>query len=155
MKAKNAIILKNSKALRDYQVLSKYEAGIALKGTEVKSLREGKGQISEAYAKIENGELFLLNARIDEYSNSLYFNHDPKAPRKLLLKKNEIRKIEADTEGSGISLIPLSLYWKEQRVKVELAVCRGKVEIDKRRTIQDREAERGLKRVMMSRMKGK
>ncbi len=155
MKAKNAIILKNSKARRDYEILSKYEAGIALKGTEVKSLRDGKGQISEAYAKIENGEIFLLNARIDEYANSLYFNHDPKAPRKLLLKKNEIRKIESDAEGRGISLIPLSLYWKEQKVKVELGVCRGKVEYDKRRTIQDRETERGLKRVMMARVKGR
>ena len=155
MKNSKSIILKNSKARRDFLVLATYEAGIALKGTEVKSLREGKGQISEAYAKVENEEIFLHNARIDEYANSLYFNHDPKAARKLLLKKAEIRKIATEAEAKGISLIPLSFYWKEHHVKVELCICRGKVEIDKRQTIQDRESERGLKRVMMHRVKGK
>ncbi|HZL43422.1 MAG TPA: SsrA-binding protein SmpB [Verrucomicrobiae bacterium] len=150
-----AEIMKNSKALRDYHVLETFEAGIALHGTEVKALRAGKAQISDAFARVEKGEVFLYNAHIDEYAQGNVQNHVPKAVRKLLLHKSEIRKLFSLASVKGNALIPLSFYWKNGRVKVALAVGKGKAEFDKRDDMKDREAALELKRATMHRQKGR
>jgi SsrA-binding protein len=150
-----ADILTNPKARRDYHILETYEAGIALHGTEVKSVRAGKGQISDAFARVENQEVWLYNAHIDAYSHGNLQNHQPKAPRKLLLHKSEIRKLLGLSSVKGNALIPLSFYWKNGRVKVSLAVGKGKVEYDKRQDLKQRDAERELKRASMQRLKGR
>ena len=150
-----ADIVTNPKARRDYHILEVFEAGIVLKGTEVKTLRAGKGQISDAFARVEKGEVFLYNAHIDEYSHGNIQNHAPKAPRKLLMHKAEIRKLIGESAVRGQALIPLALYWKNGRVKVSLALGKGKVQFDKREDIKKRESDRELKRATMSRMKGR
>src|SRR4029079_11095622 len=127
-----AEIVTNSKARRDYHILETYEAGIALKGTEVKALRAGKAQISDAFARIENDQAWLHNAHIDEYSFGNRQNHQPKAPRRLLLHKSEIRKLFGLALVKGNALFPLAFYWKNGKVKVALGVGKGKVEFDKR-----------------------
>ena len=144
-------ILTNSKARHHYHVLETFEAGIVLHGTEVKALRAGKGQISDAFARVENGEVVLYNAHIDEYSHGNLQNHQPKAPRKLLLHKSEIRKLFGLASVKGNALVPLSLYWKNNKVKVALAVGKGKAEYDKRQTLKEQEAARELKRATMRR----
>jgi SsrA-binding protein len=148
-------ILSNPKARRDYHILETYEAGIVLKGTEVKALRAGKGQISDAFARVDNDQVFLYNAHIDEYTHGNLQNHDPKATRKLLLHKSEIRKLFGLASVKGNALFPLSFYWKDGKVKVALAVGKGKVEFDKREDIKKRDADRELKRATMHRFKGK
>ena len=148
-----ADILTNSKARHDYHILETFEAGIALKGTEVKALRAGKGQIRDAFARIENGQAFLYNVHIDEYSHGNLQNHDPKAVRKLLLHKSEIRKLLGAVAVKGHALIPLSFYWKNGKVKVALALGKGKVEYDKREDLKVRESDRELKRATMRTMK--
>lgn len=148
-----ADIVTNSKARRDYHILEIFEAGIALRGTEVKVLRAGKGQISDAFARVENGEVFLYNAHIDEYSHGNLQNHAPKATRKLLLHKSEIRKLFDLAAVKGNALVPLSFYWKNGKVKVALAVGKGKAQFDKRQDMKKRESERELKRAMMHRLK--
>ena len=150
-----AEILSNPKARRDYHILETFEAGIVLKGTEVKALRAGKGQLSDAFARIENDQAFLYNAHIDEYAFGNIQNHQPKAPRKLLLHKSEIRKLFGLASVKGNALVPLSLYWKNGKVKVALGVGKGKVEYDKRADIKKRESDRELKRATMHRFKGK
>ncbi len=144
-------IVTNSKARRDYHILETYEAGIVLHGTEVKSLRAGKGQIADAFARVERGEVFLYNAHIDEYAQGNRQNHLPKAPRKLLLNKREILKLQAFSEQKGLVIVPLSFYWKNGKVKAALAVGKGKAEFDKRDDLKDRESERMLRRVTMQR----
>ena len=148
-----ADILTNSKARHDYHILETVEAGIALKGTEVKALRAGKGQIRDAFARIENGQAFLHNVHIDEYSHGNLQNHDPKAVRKLLLHKSEIRKLLGAVAVKGHALIPLSFYWKNGKVKVALALGKGKVEYDKREDLKIRESDRELKRATMHALK--
>ena len=148
-------ILSNPKARRDYHILETYEAGIVLKGTEVKALRAGKGQISDAFARVDNDQVFLYNAHIDEYSHGNLLNHDPKATRKLLLHKSEIRKLFGQASVKGNALFPLSFYWKDGKVKVALAVGKGKVQFDKREDIKKRDSDRELKRATMHRHKGK
>ena len=148
-------ILSNPKARRDYHILDTFEAGIVLKGTEVKTLRAGKGQISEAFARVEKDEVWLYNAHIDEYSHGNINNHAPKAPRKLLLHKAEIRKLFGLASVKGHALLPLAFYWKNGKVKVALAVGKGKVEFDKREDIKKRDAQRELKRATLHRLKGK
>jgi len=150
-----ADILNNPKGRRDYEILDTFEAGIVLHGTEVKALRAGRGQISDAFARVDKDEVFLHNAHIDEYSHGNLQNHQPKAVRKLLLHKSEIRKLFALSSVKGNTLIPLSFYWKNGRVKVQLAVGKGKVEFDKREDLKQREAERETKRAMMHRVKGR
>jgi SsrA-binding protein len=146
-------ILSNPKARRDYHILETFEAGIVLHGTEVKALRAGKGQISDAFARIENQEAVLYNAHIDEYSHGNLQNHQPKAPRKLLLHKSEIRKLFEFSSVKGNALVPLSFYWKNGKVKVALAVGKGKANFDKREDLKKREADRELKRATMRRTK--
>ena len=150
-----ADILTNSKARRDYHILETVEAGIVLRGTEVKSLRAGKGQISDAFARVDKDEVWLYNAHIDEYSHGNLQNHQPKAPRKLLLHKSEIRKLFGLASVKGNALVPLSFYWKNGNVKVALAACKGKVQYDKRQDLKTRDAERELKRATMQRLKGR
>jgi SsrA-binding protein len=146
-----ADILTNSKARHLYHVLETFEAGIVLHGTEVKALRAGLGQIREAYASVEAGEVWLHNAHIDEYSHGNLQNHRPRAPRKLLLHKSEIRKLFGLASVKGNSLVPLSLYWKKDKVKVALAVAKGKAEFDKRQALREREAARELQRATRKR----
>ncbi len=150
-----ADIVTNSKARRDYHILETFEAGIVLKGTEVKALRAGKAQIRDAFARVEGEEVFLHNAHIDEYAYGNMQNHEPKGVRKLLLHKSEIRKLFGLAAIKGNALIPLSFYWKNGKVKVALAVGKGKVQFDKREDIKNRDAERELKRVTMHRLKGR
>ena len=149
-----AEIVKNSKARRDYEILETFEAGIVLKGTEVKSLRGGRSEIRDAYATVDlRGEVSLHNAHIDEYSFGNQQNHQPKCPRKLLLNKSEIRKLAGLAEVKGHTLVPLSFYWKNGRVKVSLAVGKGKAQYDKREAIKRRDADQQLRRVTMHRLK--
>ena len=150
-----AEILHNSRARRDYHILETYEAGLVLHGSEVKALRAGKAQIGDAFARVEKEEVWLYNAHIDEYTPANRFGHQPKAPRKLLLHKSEIRKLFGLAAVKGNALLPLSLYWKNGKVKVALGVARGKVEFDKREDIKKREMDRELKRATMHRLKRK
>lgn len=150
-----ADILTNSKARRDYHILETYEAGIVLKGTEVKALRAGKGQLRDAFAKIEKDQAYLYNVHIDEYSFGNLQNHEPKAVRKLLLHKSEIRKLFGLSSVKGNALIPLSFFWKNGRVKVVLGVGKGKVQYDKREEMKKRDADREVRRISAYRLKGK
>jgi SsrA-binding protein len=149
-----ADIVTNPKALRDYHILETYEAGIVLRGTEVKALRAGKGQISDAFARVEGNQVFLYNAHIEEYAHGNLQNHEPKGVRKLLLHKNEIRKLFELASVKGNALFPLSFYWKNGKVKVALGVGKGKVQYDKRQDLKKRESDRELKRAQMHRLKG-
>ncbi len=146
-----ADIVNNSKARRDYHILETFEAGIVLHGTEVKALRAGKGQISDAFARVDNGEVFLYNTYIDEYSHGNLQNHKPKAPRKLLLHKSEIRKLFDLASVKGNALFPLSFYWKNGKVKVALGVGKGKQQFDKRDDLKRRDADREMKRATLRR----
>jgi len=141
------IITKNKKAYFNYEILEKFEAGIVLKGSEVKSIRENKANIDDAYARFIRGELYLINANIPEYSKTCLYSHDPRASRKLLLKKNEIRRLIGKTKEKGLTLIPLSLYFNDKnRVKVELGLGKGKKVYDKKEDIKRRDLEREYKR---------
>jgi len=141
------IIAKNRRALFDYHVESRVEAGISLTGTEVKSLREGSAQLSDAYAVGQHGELFLLNAQIPPYKAAgPLLNHEPKRTRKLLLHRREIDRLLEQQQKGGYALIPLSLYFKDGRVKVEIGVAKGKREADKREAIAEKDAKREMDR---------
>jgi SsrA-binding protein len=148
-------IIANRKARHDYHILETFEAGIVLKGTEVKAIRAGNVQIRDSFARVENDQVFLHNTHIDEYAHGNRENHQPKAPRKLLLHKSEIRRLFALATVKGNALVPLSLYWKDGRVKVALAVGKGKVEYDKRDALKKRESDRELKRITTHRVRGK
>ena len=150
-----ADIVSNAKARRDYHILDTFEAGIVLHGTEVKALRAGKGQIGDAFARVEKDEVWLYNAHIDEYTHGNLNNHVPKAPRKLLLHKAEIRKLFGLAAVKGNAIFPLSLYWKNGKVKVSLGVGKGKQEFDKRDDIKKRESDRELQRAKMKFTKGR
>ena len=140
--------LTNPKARRDFHILETYEAGLVLRGTEVKSLRAGKGQIGDAFARIENGEAWLYNAHIDEYAFGNRANHAVKQKRKLLLNRSELRKLHGLAAVKGNSLVPLSFYWKDGRVKVALAVGKGKNFGDKREDLKRRDADLEMKRAV-------
>ena len=150
-----ADIVTNPKARHEYHILETFEAGIVLRGTEVKALRAGKGQIRDAFARVDNGEVFLHNAHIEEYTHGNLQNHQPKAVRKLLLHKAEIRKLFGLASVKGNALVPLSFYWKNGLVKVALAVGKGKVQFDKREDLKRREADREAKRATMRATKGR
>ena len=136
------IICNNRKAKFNYFFNEFFEAGIALKGSEVKSLRDGKANISEAYAVDEQGEIFLLNSHIPSYKESSYNNHDPKRNRKLLLNKREINKLIGKVNREGYTLIPTKLYFKKGRAKIEIAVAKGKRQYDKRQVKKKRDWNR-------------
>src|SRR5437870_8067006 len=141
-----ADIVTNPKARRDFHILETFEAGIVLHGTEVKALRAGKAQIRDAFARVEKGEVFLHNAQIDEYTHGNLENHQPKATRKLLLHKSEIRKLFGLASVKGNALVPLAFFWKNGKVKVLLGVGKGKAQFDKREVLKKRDADREAKR---------
>jgi SsrA-binding protein len=136
--------VRNAKALRDYFVNERFEAGIALKGTEVKSIRAGKAQISDAFGRVEKGELWLHNAHIEQYAFGNINNHDARRIRKLLLHAHQIRKIAQALNAGGRALVPLRMYFKEALVKVEVALCTGKKLFDKRETLKKKALTRDM-----------
>lgn len=150
-----AEIVSNPKARRDCHILDTFEAGLVLRGTEVKAIRAGHVQISDAFARVDRGEVWLHNAHIDEYTFGNRENHVPKAPRKLLLHGSEIRKLHEASAVKGNLLVPLSLYWKNGRVKVALAVGKSKAQFDKREDLKRRDADREMKRATMHQLKGR
>lgn len=146
---KTKTVAENRRARFDYHIEDVYEAGIALTGTEVKSLRFGEGSIAESYAEVRNGEVWLVNANIPEFSHGNRFNHEPKRPRKLLLNEREISKMFGAVERKGMTLVPLSVYFNSRgRAKVELALARGKQTHDKRAGIKERDWKRDKARLM-------
>lgn len=145
--AKIKVISTNRKANYEYEILNKYEAGISLQGTEVKSLREGKANLGEAYAIVKNGEVWLQNFHINEYKYGNINNHDPIRQRKLLFHKKEITKIKSSLEEKGLTFIPLRIYFKGSLVKVEMGIGRGKKLYDKRESIKKRDVERRINQV--------
>ncbi|MBM3289325.1 MAG: SsrA-binding protein SmpB, partial [Candidatus Hydrogenedentes bacterium] len=136
------------RARHDYHVLEKHEAGIELRGTEVKSLRAGHIVLKDAYADVEGGEMFLVGVHINPYEQGTVWNHEPERKRKLLMHKREIAKLGAQVAEKGYTLVPLSVYFKEGRAKVEIGLCKGKQTFDKRDTIRDREVKREIDRAM-------
>lgn len=146
---KKKIVAENRRARFDYHIEDTYEAGIALTGTEVKSLRSGEGSIAESYAEIRGGEAFLVNANVPEFSHGNRFNHEPKRPRKLLLHAREVEKLLGAVERKGMTLVPLSVYFNSRgRAKVELALAKGKQTHDKRATIKERDWKRDKARLL-------
>jgi SsrA-binding protein len=141
----------NRRARFDYEVIERVEAGLVLVGPEVKSLRAGKASLGESYAMIRRGEAWLLNCHISPYDPASRENPDPRRERKLLLHRKELRKLEGKLQERGVTMVPLSLYFKDGRAKVELALVRGKRRFDKRATIRDRESQRDLARRMRGR----
>jgi len=142
------LIVSNRKARHDYSILEVLEAGIALKGTEVKSLRKGNANLQDSYAIIKGGELWLLGLHISPYEQGNINNHDPVRTRKLLVQKKQLRKMLSKVSEQGLSLIPLSLYFKGPYAKVELAIARGKKTYDKREAIAKREVQRSISRTL-------
>jgi SsrA-binding protein len=140
------LVAKNRKALFDYEVVESVEAGIVLSGTEVKSLREGKLQLTDAYATIDRGEAWLHHAHIGEYKNGGHYNHIPNRSRKLLLHRNQIEKLGRKVAERGYTFVPLEVYFNKGRAKVKLGLCRGKAEYDKRHSIRDRDERRATER---------
>ena len=147
------LIANNKKAYHDYFILEKYEAGIVLHGTEVKSLRMGQCSIKEAFIRIENGEMFIYGMHVSPYEKGNIFNRDPIRPRKLLMHKREILKLYGTLKQEGLTLIPLSLYFKNGRVKVELGLCKGKKLYDKRDDLAKRDAKRTIDRALKERVR--
>ena len=151
-KKERKLVANNKKAYHDYFIEETYEAGIVLTGTEIKSVRQGKVSIKESYAKIENGEMFLYGMNISPYEQGNRYNVEPLRPRKLLLHKQEIRKLIGYTTIKGLTLVPLKMYINEEgRAKVELAVARGKKNYDKRDDIAKRDAKRDMDRKLKER----
>ncbi|MEY5007111.1 MAG: SsrA-binding protein SmpB [Sphingomonadaceae bacterium] len=145
-------VAENRRARYDYHIEDSYEAGIALTGTEVKSLRFGEGSIGESYAEVNDGEVWLVNANIPEFSHGNRFNHEPKRPRKLLLHEREIKKLHGAVAREGMTLVPLSIYFNGRgRAKVELALAKGKKAHDKRETIKERDWKREAARILKDR----
>ncbi len=139
-------VVRNRKARHEYQILETVEAGMVLQGTEVKSLRQGRANLQDAYALVEGAELWLHNLHISPYEAGNRFNHDPLRPRKLLLHRSEIRKLGAQVEQKGLTLVPLDIYFKRGIAKVTLALVRGKKLHDKREDLRRRDAEREMER---------
>jgi SsrA-binding protein len=142
------LIAKNKKARFNYEIGDRFEAGVVLTGSEVKSLRMGKANLTDSFAKINNGEVWLMSCHISPYPYSSYNNHEPLRPRKLLLHKREIRRLAGKINEQGYSLIPLALYFKEGRVKVDLSLARGKKKHDKREAMKKRDQEREIERAL-------
>lgn len=155
MSARNAANLNpritNRRALHDYFIEAKLECGMALLGSEVKSLRQGKAQLAESFARVERGQLILHGCHIDPYDKAGKYSHEPLRERKLLAHKREIRKLEAATADRGTTLIPLAIYFKDGRAKIEIGVARGKQQHDKRAAIRKKEQDRELRRATMRR----
>ena len=152
--ADRKIIAENRKARFDYFIEDTYECGIVLEGTEVKSVKNGNISFPDAFAEIVNGEVWVKNFHISEYSFSSIFNHDPDRPKKLLLHAEEIKRLTRRVDEKGCTLIPLDFYLKDGRVKVTLAVCKGKKLYDKRAAIKDRDVQRDIQREFAGKLRG-
>ena len=148
------IACENRKARHDYFIHETYETGIALQGTEVKSLRAGKANLKDSYATIENGEVFVENMHISPYEQGNIFNHDPLRRRKLLLHKSEIAKLFGKTREKGFTLVPLKIYFKRGRAKMELALASGKHNYDKRQSLRAKDAKREVEQALKARQRG-
>lgn len=149
------VIAQNRKARHDYTILDTLEAGVMLTGTEVKSLRAGRASLVDGFATITNGEIWLQGVHIPEYTQGTWTNHAPRRTRKLLLHREEISRLIGKTRESGLTLVPLQLYFRDGKVKVELALARGKRSYDKRQDLARRDAEREMSRVAGRRIKGR
>ncbi|NIH82233.1 MULTISPECIES: SsrA-binding protein SmpB [Amycolatopsis] len=149
------VIASNRRARHDYAVLDTYEAGIALVGTEVKSLRAGRASLVDAFATVDDGEVWLRNVHIPEYEHGTWTNHESRRKRKLLLHRGEIEKLIGKTKEGGLSLVPLSMYFKDGKVKVELALAKGKKAYDKRQDLAKRDAQREISRAVGRALKGR
>jgi len=147
----NKVIARNRRARHDYHIEDVYEAGVALTGTEVKSLRAGRASLADGFAQVSDGEVWLHNVHIPEYTQGTWTNHEPRRTRKLLLHRGEIDRLVSKTAEQGLTLIPLSLYFKDGRVKVELALARGKRTYDKRHDLARRDAAREVDRALRRR----
>ncbi|MER6943225.1 SsrA-binding protein SmpB [Nonomuraea sp. NPDC000554] len=145
------VIAQNKRARHDYHVDDTFEAGLVLQGTEVKSLREGRASLTDGYATIDGGEAWLLNVHIPEYSQGTWTNHAARRKRKLLLHRKEIEKLAAKTKEGGLTIVPLSLYFKDGKAKVEIGVARGKKDWDKRQSLAEQQAKREMARALRHR----
>ncbi|MHC2994784.1 MAG: SsrA-binding protein SmpB [Candidatus Atribacteria bacterium] len=145
----------NRKARHDYNILDTYEAGLVLKGTEVKSLREGKVSLRESFAQFENSELYIMNMHISPYAFGNIFNVNPKRKRKLLLHQREIDRLKGQVEEKGLTLVPLRIYFKRGHAKIELALAKGKKLYDKRRTLAEKDAQREIERELKNKKWGR
>jgi SsrA-binding protein len=141
------LISQNKKAFHDYEISERFEAGLVLLGTEVKSLREGRANLKDSYARVKKDEVFLYGLHISPYSHASFDNHDPERVRKLLLHKSEIKRLLGKTQEKGFSLVPLKIYFKDGKAKIEIALARGKKEYDKRESIKRKEENRELDRI--------
>jgi SsrA-binding protein len=152
---KGKLVAQNKKARHDYEILETFEAGLVLTGTEVKSLRQGRCSLVDAYAVIQDGEAWMLGAHIPEYTEGTWNNHAPRRQRKLLLHKGEILRLVGKTKESGLALVPLQLYFKDGRAKVEIALARGRKSYDKRQALSERDAKRDMQRALGRGLKGR
>ena len=141
------LVCQNKKAYHDYEIMETFEAGMILLGTEVKSLREGRANLKDSHAKVRKGEIYLYGLHISPYTHASYENHEPERVRKLLLHRYEIKRLVGKTQERGFSLIPLKIYFKEGKAKVELALARGKKLYDKRETLKRKEEAREMERL--------
>jgi len=148
------LIAQNKKARHDYSIEDVYEAGLVLTGTEVKSLRAGRAALTDGYATVDDGEVWLRGVHIPEYTQGTWTNHEPRRARKLLLHKEEVRRILGKVKDTGVTLVPLSLYFQDGYAKVEIAVARGRKSYDKRQAIAERESKRETDRAIGRRSKG-
>ena len=153
-KTAEELIADNRKAHHDFHLLETFEAGLALTGTEVKAMREGRANLRDSYCRIENGEAYLLGAHVGQYSHGGSASHDPLRPRKLLLHQEELRKLLGKTSEKGMTIVPVRMYFKRGRAKLAIALATGKKTYDKRETIKRREAERETRAAMKSRGRG-
>jgi len=153
-KPSRQIVATNRKARHNYAIVEVFEAGVVLYGTEVKSLREGKASLADAYATVDDGEVWLRNLHIPEYHHGTWTNHDPRRTRKLLLHRRQIDTLTGKIRDGNLALVPLSLYFSEGKVKVEIALARGKRAYDKRRDLARRDAQREVLRAMARRTRG-
>lgn len=145
------LIAQNRRARHDYEILDTFEAGLALLGTEVKALREGKASLGEGYARLDRGEAFLYSVHIGHCAGGNRFNHDPERARKMLLHRMELHRLSGQIEEKGLTLIPLKLYFRRGRAKVEVGVAKGKTHFDRRHDIAKRDADRAIDRALASR----
>ncbi len=150
-KAETKSIAKNSKAFHDYFVEERFEAGVVLAGTEVKSIRQGGVNLKDSWCQVKDGELWLYGAHISPYEKGNIFNKDPRRVRKLLMHRREILRLHMAVQRDGLTLVPLSLYFKDAKVKVEVGLCKGKKLYDKRASAAERDAKRDMDRAMKSR----
>lgn len=148
MAIQKSVKIKNRKARFEYEILDTFTAGIVLRGTEIKAIREGKASIAESFCEFSNNELFVINMTVQEYSHATHYNHVPKSERKLLLNRSELKKLEKEVKNSGLTIIPLTLFTNSKGLaKMDIALCRGKKEYDKREAIKDRDSKKQLSRI--------